>query len=137
MATIEYSGFAPSEARLINSEDFLAVLAKHPELRLVTVDEDDNGEELFIDVLLPLSESHDNYVAVVDNNDGFMWVLYDDYCEISDPNDAFIDVLTVMDKVSVELFGERLFVAGDWDLVVDDEPVLSAEYDFSVGDYAL
>lgn len=139
MATIEYAGINPESIELLNSEEFCALLTAHQSLRLITVEEDDEGDEIFTHVPLPLPEGHYDCVAVVDkaDNDAFMWVLYDDCVSVQDPSPAFVEVLRVMDDYSKSTLGERLFISRDLDLYVDSPEVLTAEFDFATGDYVL
>lgn len=139
MTSIDYFGIAPESIELINSDEFRAVLAAHPNLRLVTPDPDgyDTGEETFNDVTLPLPEGHDDCVGVEDsdNDDEFMWVLYDDCDSISDPSPAFIEILKVMDAFSFKTLGERLFSPQRTGRYMDDPALLAAEFDYSQGVY--
>jgi hypothetical protein len=141
MVTIDYFGIAPESIELINSEEFRAVLEAHPNLRLVKNDPEayDKGEEIFLDVTLPLPEDHDDYVGVEDrdNDDAFMWILYDDCDMVSDPSPAFIEVLKVMDTFSFKTLGERLFSPQSSGRYMDDPALLAAEYDFTTGEYIL
>jgi hypothetical protein len=140
MAHIEYSGINPESIELINSNEFGAVLAAHPELKLVTVEEDDEtGAEIFNEATLPLPEGYYDCVAVMDRSvpDAFMWVLNDSQCFTEDPSPAFIDVLKVMDAFSVKTQEERLFLSMDPDFYTDDPEVLAAKFDFATGEYIL
>jgi hypothetical protein len=139
MAYIDYMGIAPEDIDLLNSEEFKSVLEKHPTLRLVTTDEDAEGEEVFNEVSLPLPDDHDGYVGIEDRDDedSFMWILYDDCESVADPNPGFIAVLRAMDDFSVKKYSQRLFMSKDETLCMDDEATLEAEFDFSKGDYIL
>lgn len=139
MVSIEYNGLNPDCMELINSKQFRAVLAAHPSLRVVTVREDEEtGEASVIDLTLPLPESHNNYVAVIDSgNDELMWVLYDDSDAVYDPSPAFIELLKVMDAYSRRHLESRIFIPKDENLSIDNEAVLDAEYDYITGDYFL
>lgn len=139
MARIEYSAINPKSVELINSDEFKAVLAAHPNLRLVTfgeMDEDDN--ELLIDVTLPLPEGNDSFVAVMDG-EALMWVLQVSYCIVKNPSPALIDVLKVMDAYSVKTLGQRIYSREGqfaW-LYVEEADILAAEFDFANGEYIL
>lgn len=140
MVHIEYSGISPESVELINSDQLGSVLAAHPNLRLVTVEEDeDDDNEVYNEVVLPLPEEHDACVAVMDkdDDDAFMWVLNDDYQMVADPSPAFVEVLRVMDDFSKQTLAERLFMTQHDDLYVDSPEVLAAEFDFSIGDYII
>ena len=139
MPSIEYAGISPDAIELINSKEFRSVLDKHPNLRLVTVDEDDDGYEVFNDVALPVSEEHDDYVGILDtaNGDEFMWILYDDYVAVSDPSFSFVDILKAMDAFSVETLKERIFQPTNGEHYVDDPAILAAEFDFNLGTYII
>ena len=141
MAHIEYSGINPESIELVNSDEFRAVLAAHPNLQLVTVDEDEEtGDEIFNEVTLPLPEGYYDCVALMDrsNPDSFMWVLNDSPAFVEDPCSGFIEVLKVMDAYSVKTLEERLFeLEGHPGLYLDSEEVLAAEFDFANGEYIL
>ena len=139
MVSIEYNGLTPDSIELINSKKFRAVLAAHPSLRVITVREDEEtGDEFVIDLTLPLPESHNDYVAVIDSgNDELMWVLYDDCDAVYDPSLAFIELLKVMDAYSRRYLESRIFIPKDENLSIYDEAVLDAEYDYTAGDYFL
>lgn len=140
MVHIEYSGISPESTDLINSDQLRAVLTAHPNLRLVTVDEEeDDDNEVYNEVVLPLPEDHDACVAVMDkdDDDAFMWVLNDDYESVTNPSHAFIAVLRVMDDFSNRTLGQRLFSPQNRDLYADSPEVLAAEFDFSTGDYII
>jgi hypothetical protein len=140
MVHIEYSGISPESIDLINSDQLRSVLTAYPNLRLVTVDEDeDDDNEVYNEVALPLSEDHDACVAVLDkdDDDAFMWILDDDYQMVTDPSPAFIEVLRVMDDFSKRTIDERLFMTQHEDLYVDSPTILAAEFDFSTGDYLI
>jgi hypothetical protein len=124
MARIEYSAISPASVEFINSDEFRAVLTAHPNLRLVTIgEEDEDGDELLVDVTLPLPEGHNEFVAVMDT-DALMWVLQVSYCIVKDPSPAFVEVLKVMDAYSVKTLEERLFSREG-----------QSAFDFANGDY--
>lgn len=138
MAHIEFEGISPTEYKLINSKKFRKLLEQHPNLRLVSVSEDeDSDEEIFTDVLLPLDAEHDDYVALMDTScdDQFMWVLFDDFVSVQDPSDSLIQVLLLMDKYSIKKHGNRLFLDQDSELYNDDPALLEAVFDFGTGHY--
>lgn len=139
MTSIEYLGLNPDSVELINSKQFRAVLDANPNLRVITVREDEEtGEETLTDLTLPLPDSHNDYVAVLDSdNDELMWVLYDDCDEVYDPSPAFIEILKVMDAYSRRHLESRIFIPKDENLSIEDEVVLDAEYDYTTGDYFL
>lgn len=139
MVHIEYAGLAPETVEFINSQEFLSVLETHPSLRLVTVEEDEDGDEVFTHVPIPLQEGHYDCVGAVDKDDkdAFMWILYDDFASVTSPSPAFIAVLRTMDDFSTSTLEERLFISPNQDLYVDSPEVLAAEYDFTQGDYVL
>lgn len=139
MARIEYSSIHPKFAEFINSEEFKAVLAAHPNLRLVAFgEEDEDGDELLIDVTLPLSEDNDKIVGVMDE-EAILWVLQFSYCIVKDPSPAFIEVLKVMDAYYAKTLNQRIFTREGqfaW-LPVTEEEMLAVEYDFATGEYLL
>jgi hypothetical protein len=139
MARIEYSAINPKSVEFINSDEFSAVLAANPNLRLVTAGEyDEDGNELIVDVTLPLPENHHANVAVMDT-DGLMWVLHDSYCVVKNPSPAFVEVLKVMDAYSVETLAARIYSREGqfaW-LYVEEADILAAEFDFANGEYIL
>lgn len=139
MTIIDYLGLAPDSIELVNSAEFRAVLAANPNLRVITVREDEEtGDETAIDLTLPLPDNHDAYVAVIDSdNDELMWVLYDDEDTVYDPSPAFIEILKIMDAYSRRHLETRIFIPKDKNLSIDDEVVLDAEYDYTTGDYFL
>lgn len=139
MVNIEYAAIAPESVELVNSEEFRSILTAHPSLRLITVEEDDEGDEVFTHVPLPLPDGHYACVAVVDkdDDDAFMWVLNDDYDSVADPSPAFIEILRVMDDFSIRKLDERLFISPDPDRYVDSPEVLAADFDFNKGDYII
>ena len=139
MVSIDYLGLNPDAIELINSKQFRAVLAAHPNLRVITVREDEEtGDETLTDLTLPLPENHNEYVAVIDsNNDELMWVLYDDCDEVYDPSPAFIEILKIMDAYSRKHLESRIFIPKDENLSIEDEVVLDSEYDYTTGDYFL
>lgn len=138
MVTIEYMGMDPEEVELVNSPEFRAALDAHPNVRLVTVTEDDKGNDIYHEASLPLSATGDN-VAVLEweNEDSFLWVLFAEDAHVHDPSPAFIDILKVMDAYSVKTYEERLFLSPDEDVLNSDPEVLAAPYDFNTGDYIL
>lgn len=139
MARLEYSGINPTSIEFINSDEFSAVLASHPNLRLVTTgEEDEDDNELLVDVTLPLPDGFYGCIAIMDA-DAFMWVLNDSYCIINNPSAAFIEVLKAMDVFSVKTLKQRLFSlegSQTW-LYMDSAEVLAAEFDFANGEYIL
>lgn len=139
MARIEYIGINPKFIEFINSDEFNAALSANPNLRLVTLGEyDEDGNELIVDVTLPLPEGHNEYLAVM-NAENFMWVLQDSYCIVKDPSPAFIEVLKVMDAFHVKIIKERLFsLEGQsaW-LYLGSAEVLAAEYDYANAEYII
>lgn len=140
MAHIEYSGINPASIELVNSAEFRSVLTTNPNLRLVTVEENDHGDEVFNEVTLPLPESYYDCVAAMDRNnpDAFMWVLNDSSCFVEDPSHAFIEILNVMDAYSKKTLEARIFaLEGHPWLYFDSEEVLNAIYDYANGDYIL
>ena len=142
MTTIEYSGIAPEDVALINSPEFRAVLAAHPNLKVVTVEETydaDEITEIFHEMKLPLVDGIPDYIAVMDRDDedAFMWVLHDDYATVEDPSPAFVEVLKLMDAFSIKTLEERLFQPSNEDLYNDSPEVLAADFDFANGDYIL
>lgn len=139
MVSIDYNGLNPDSVEFINSKQFRAVLAAHPTLRLVTIGEDkETKAETVIDLTLPLPESHNDYIALIDSgNDELMWVLYDDWDTVYDPSPAFIETLKVMDAYSRRHLESRIFIPKDENLSIEDEIVLDAEYDYTTGDYFL
>ena len=139
MVSIEYLGINPDSIELINSKQFRAVLAANPNLRVVTVrDDEETGDETVIDLTLPLPENHDDYVAVLDSdNDEHLWVLYDDCDTVDDPSPAFIEILKIVDAYSRKHLESRIFIPKDETLSIEDEIVLDAEYDYTTGDYFL
>lgn len=138
MATIEYMGMSTDAVELVNSAEFKAALEAHPNLRLVTVEQDDNGDDVYTDVSFPLKASDDN-IAVLDreNEDYFMWVLLEENAHVHDPSPAFIAILGIMDAFAIKTYGERLYLSPDEEVLCDDPKVLAATYDFSIGDYLL
>lgn len=137
MARIEYSSINPKSVDLINSDEFKAVLAAHPNLSLVTFGElDEDDIPLLIDATLPLPEDNDEVVGIMDE-EAMMWVLQFSYCIVKDPSPAFIDVLKVMDAYSVKTLNQRIFTREGqfaW-LPVTEEEMLAVEYDFATGEY--
>lgn len=137
MARIEYSAIHPKFAEFINSDEFKAVLAANPNLRLVTFGEDDeDGNELLIDATLPMPEGSDKFVGVM-NADGILWVLHDSYCIVKDPSPEFIAVLKVMDAYYAKTLNQRIFTREGqfaW-LPVSEAEMLAVEYDFTTGEY--
>jgi hypothetical protein len=139
MANIDYTGIDPSSIELVNSEEFRAALTAYPNLSLVTVDEDEDDNEIFNEVVLPLSEGTDVCLAVMDSDDedAFMWVLYDNYESVYDPSPAFIEILRVMDVFSHKTLNQRLFISMSRELYRDSPEALAAEFDFTKGDYVI
>jgi hypothetical protein len=139
MARIEYSAINPGSIAFINSDEFRSVLTANPNLRLVTVGEhDEDGNELIVDVALPLAKNHHANVAVMDT-DGLMWVLHYSYCIVKNPSPAFIEVLKVMDAYSVKTWQERIYSREGqfaW-LYIGKADILAAEFDFANGEYML
>lgn len=145
MTTIEYSAIAPEDVTLVNSPEFRAILAAHPNLKVVTVEETGevdgayNRTEIYHEMALPLVDGIPDYIGVIDRDDdeAFLWVLHDDYVMVQDPSPAFIELLKLMDAFSIKTLDERLFHSGNEGVYADSPEVLAAEFDFTVGDYIL
>ena len=140
MAHIEYNGINPESTELLHSDEFKAVLTAFPNLRLVTVEENDYGDEVFKEVSLPLPDDYYDCVALIsiNNPDDFMWVLGDGPSFVENPSSGFIEALKVMDAYSVKTLEERLFaLEGHPSLYLDSEEVLNARYDYANGIYIL
>lgn len=140
MTTIEYFGINPNATELLNSKEFRSVLETYPELSLVTVEEEhEYAKGHFYKVELPLPEDHDENIAIIDVDDRgtFMWILNEDLCFVNDPSPAFIEILRVMDAFAIETLDARLFMSQDSELCEDDPEILSAKYNFTIGEYIL
>lgn len=146
MTSIEYSAIAPEDVALINSPECRAILAAHPNLKVVTVEETDEVDgiyyetaEIFHEMTLPLVDGIPDYIGVIDRDDdeAFLWVLHDDYVMVQDPSPAFIELLKLMDAFSIKTLDERLFHSRNEGVYADSPEVLAAEFDFTVGDYIL
>lgn len=140
MTTINYSGISPQSFGLVNSEAFRFLLRDNPSLSLVEVSYDDeDGDEIFGPVTLPLEYEADNGIALIDSaaDDKFMWVLNDDYYSVEDPSDSLIEALKIMDAFSIRTQEVRLFECQNTGLYLDDPQILEADYDFTTGEYIL
>ena len=140
MTTINYSGINPQAFGIVNSEAFHFLLENNPNLTLVEVsDDDEDGDEVFTRIALPLHYEADNGIALIDSadDDKFMWVLNDDYASVEDPSDSLIEALKIMDAFSIRTQESRLFECQDTGLYLDDPQVLEADYDFTTGEYIL
>lgn len=139
MVYIDYMGIDPIELEFLTSPALKSALEAHPNLWLVTSGEDEDGDEIFHEVTFPLSDYHHTAVGIEDHDEeeSFMWILYDDCVSVTDPSPGFVAVLRAMDDYSVETLGERLFMPKDASLCTDDDSVLEAEFDFTQGDYRI
>lgn len=140
MTTINYSGISPQAFGLVNSEAFHFLLGNNPNLALVEVSYDDeDGDEVFTHIALPLHYEPDNGIGIIDRTDGekFMWVLNDDYASVEDPSDSLIEALKIMDAFSIRTQKSRLFECQNTGLYLDDPQILEADYDFTTGEYIL
>lgn len=141
MTTIDYFGINPNATELLGNKEFRSVIDANPELSLVTIEAaDEYVKEQFYLVELPLPKGHDENVAVidVDNRGSFMWVLKDDSpSSVTDPSPAFIELLKVMDAYSIENLEARLFLSQSGSFSGDEPEILTAEYDFTTGEYIL
>lgn len=140
MVAIDYKVFAPESIELINSPEFQAILDVYPSLRLVTSEEDEETwDEVFIDIALPLPEGHDEFVGVInpDNDDEFMWILYDDYTfqSVGNPSPAFIEILKVMDAYSIKTINQRAFLPINPEHYDRTDEMLASKFDYATGDY--
>lgn len=138
MASIDYFGLKLTDIEFVNSEAFRATLEAHPNLRLVTIYEDEYGDDTAVDITIPIQECHDAYVGIEDrdNDETFLWVLYDDCETVIDPSPAFIEILKLMDAYSIRTLEERIFSTNDGDdLDIPYPEILKAEFDFTTGDY--
>lgn len=142
MTTINYSGIGLDAYGLLSTEGFHYLLKNNPNLSLVEVSYDDeSGDEIFTPVFtsLQLQSEPANCIALIDNDDDekFMWVLYDDYASVEDPSDSLIEALVVMDAFYTATQETRLFLPKNTGLYQDDQRILEADYDFTAGDYDL
>lgn len=140
MTTINYSGISLDCYGLLSTEGFHYLLKNNPNLNLVEVSyDDDSGDEIFTPITAPLYTEPENCIALIDNDDDekFMWVLYDDYSSIEDPSDSLIEALGIMDAFMTKTQETRLFLPQNTALYQDDQRILEADYDFVAGDYDL
>jgi hypothetical protein len=140
LAYIDYYGIGPESIELVNSEEFRTLITANPNLKVVAQRTNKvTGKETLDEISLPLPEGHTGYVGVKerDNNEEFMWVLYDDSHMVVDPSPAFIEILKLMDTFSVETLDSRLFIPEDDELDTYDEKLRHVEFDFTTGDYKL
>ena len=140
MTTINYSGISLDCYGLLSTEGFHYLLKNNQNLSLVEVSYDDEtGDEIFTPITPPLYTEPENCIALIDNDDDekFMWVLYDDYASVEDPSDSLIEALGIMDAFMTKTQETRLFLPQDTALYQDDQRILEADYDFVAGDYDL
>lgn len=140
MTTISYYAINPECFGLVNSEAFHYLLKNNPNLSLVEVSYDDEtGDEIFTAITTPLHSEPENCVALIDNDDDekFMWVLYDDEASVEDPSTALIEALTIMDAYSIRTEETRIFIDENGEYDLDDPQLLEVDYDFTTGEYIL
>lgn len=141
MVRIDYLVVHLEAAELVNSPEFHSVLTAYPEFKLVTVGEDEDGDETFIPVTLPLPEDVDESLGVMNMNTmkEFVGIVntYDDELSIDDPSPAAIEFLKVMDDFSVKTEESRIFFPTQEDMYTDSPEILTAEFDYTTGEYIL
>ena len=140
MVYIEYFGINPESIEFVHSSEFRAVLTAHPNLRLVKIDEDEDGGELIVDAVLPLQEGYYDYVGVIDTekDNDCMWILYGENCEmVEDPSPTFIEILKLMDAFSIKTLKSRIFLPENGEHYRYSPELLTAEFDFTTGGYKL